>query len=69
MLIHINNLEEGVRGCAKKKIQKIRDYYGIGWVGPGLTRIFWGKSSQNNSKPVLMFRSSMPCVLCWYIHC
>ena len=24
-------------------------YYGGGWVGPGLTRIFFGKSSQNSS--------------------
>ena len=27
------------RGCAKKKIQKIRDYYGSGWVQVSL-RIF-----------------------------
>ena len=26
----------GLRGCAKKKIQKIREYYGSGWVGPGI---------------------------------
>ena len=30
-----------LRGFAKKKIQKIRDYYGSGWVGPGLTRNFF----------------------------
>ena len=30
-----------LRGFAKKKIQKIWDYYGSGWVGPGLTRIFF----------------------------
>ena len=44
------DLEEmGVRGFAKKKIPKIRDYYGSWWVGPGLTRnlFFLGKSSQN----------------------
>ena len=29
-----------LRGRAKKTIQKIRDYYGSGWVGPGLTRNF-----------------------------
>ncbi len=28
-------------GRAKKTIPKIRDYYGSGWVGPGLTRIFF----------------------------
>ena len=40
-------------------------------VGPGLTRIFFvfGKSSQNSSKPVLIFWSSIPCVLCLYIQC
>ena len=27
-----------IRGCAKKKTQQIRDYYGSGWVDPGLTR-------------------------------
>ena len=27
-----------VTGSAKNKIPKIRDYYGSGWVGPGLTR-------------------------------
>ena len=32
------------RGFAKrKKLQKIRDYYGSGWVGPGLTRNFFWK--------------------------
>ena len=36
--------EEGVLGLGtlqRKKIQKIRDYYGSGWVGPGLTRNFF----------------------------
>ena len=37
--------------------KKIRDYYGSWWVGPGLTRNFFWKSSQNNSKPVLIFWS------------
>ena len=48
------------RGFAKKKIPKIRVYYGSGWVGPGLTRNFFsfGKPSQkNSSKPVLIFWS------------
>ena len=30
---------------------------------------FVGKSSQNSSKPVLIFWSSIPCVFCLYIHC
>ena len=35
---------------------KIRDYYGSGWVGPGLTQHFFGgKSSQNCPKPILIF--------------
>ena len=29
------------RGFAKKTIQNIRDYYGSGWVGSGLTRNFF----------------------------
>ena len=34
-------------------------------MGPGRTRNFFvGKSSQNSSKPVLIF-----CVFCLYIHC
>ena len=37
-----NKLRLLLRGFAKKeKIQKIRDYYGSGWVGPGLTRNFF----------------------------
>ena len=27
--------------CKEKKNPKILDYYGSGWVGPGLTRIFF----------------------------
>ena len=30
--------QTGLRGFAKEKIQKIRVYYGSGWVGPGFTR-------------------------------
>ena len=49
-----------LRGFAKKKIPKIRVYYGSGWVGLVLTlNFFWGKSSQNSSKPVLIFWSSI----------
>ena len=63
---------EALRGFAKKKMQKIRDYYGSGWVGLVLIRIFFlGKSSQNSPKPVQIFWSSIPCVFCLYniIHC
>ena len=35
-----------------------------GWVGPGLTRNFFGKSSKNSSKPVLIFWSSRPYTIC-----
>ena len=27
--------------CKERKIPKIRDYYGSGWVGLGLTRFFF----------------------------
>ena len=64
----------GVRWALhRENIPKIRVYYGSGWVGRGLTRIFFffGKSSQNSSKPVLIFWSSIQChvqcVLCLYI--
>ena len=56
--------------CKEKNIPKIRDYYGSGWVGPGLQvslGIFvCGKSSQNIPKPVLIFwsRSSV-----FFLHC
>ena len=45
-----------LRGFADNVFPKIRDYYGSGWVGPGLTRIFF-RSSQNSPKPVLIFWS------------
>ena len=39
-----------------------------GWVQtPGFTLNFFGKSSQNSPKPVLVFWSSIPCVFCLYI--
>ena len=51
-----------LRGFAKRFFSpKIREYYGSGWVGPGLTRNFLcGKSSRNSPKPVLIFWSSIP---------
>ena len=52
----------GFKGFAKNFFSKIRVYYGSGWVVPGLTRNFFGISSQNNSEPVLIFRSSIPWV-------
>ena len=52
----------------RKKFKKPRDYYGSGWVGPGLTRNgFFGESSQNSPIPVLIYWSSIPCVFCLYI--
>ena len=62
-------LHGGCKGlCKENKIPKIQDYYGSGWVGPGLTRIFLGgKSSQNSPKSVLIFWSSIPCVFCLHI--
>ena len=35
-----------------------------GWVQVSLN--FFGKSSQNSPKPVLIFWSSIPCVFCLY---
>ena len=54
-----------LRAMQRKKIQKIRDYYGSGWVGPGLTQnFFFFKSSQNSPKPVLIFWSSIGPTMC-----
>ena len=61
-----------LRGFAKKKSQKIRVYYGSGWVGgwvgPGLTQNFFLNSTQNSSKPVLIFWSSIQCEFGLYTH-
>ena len=37
-----------------------------GWVQVSLGIFFWGKSSQNSPKPVLLFWSSIPCFFCLY---
>ena len=50
-----------LRLCKAKQIPKIRVAYESGWVGPGHSEFcFFGKSSQNSSKQVLI-----PCVF-WY---
>ena len=55
-------------GPCKEKNPNIREYYGSGCVGPGLTQNFFrGKSSQNSPKPVGIFWSSIPCVFYLYI--
>ena len=36
-------------------------------MGPGLNLIFFGISSQNNPKSILIFWSNIPCVFCLYI--
>ena len=44
--------------CKEKQIPKIRDYYGSGWVGPGLTRNFVCVENRPKirlPKPVLIF--------------
>ena len=41
------------------KIPKKRVNYGSGWVGPGLTRIFF---LQNSPIQALIFLDSIPCV-------
>ena len=56
---------------ALQRRRKIRDFYGSGWVGPGLAVIFFFKPSQNSPKPGLIFWSSVPCVYiaksCWLL--
>ena len=55
-------------GFCKEKNPNIREYYGSGCVGPGLTQNFFrGKSSQNSPKPVVICWSSIPCVFYLYI--
>ena len=57
--IALQNSSHVLGALQRKKIQKIRDYYGSGWVGPGLTRIFvGGKSSKISPTRVLIFWSS-----------
>ena len=41
----------------RKKLKKIREYYGSG--SRSNSEFFFGKSSQNSSKPVLIFWSSI----------
>ena len=53
----------------RKNIPKNRDYYGSGWVGPGLTgNFFFGKSSQNINKPptYIYFGDSSSIVVSYY---
>ena len=59
LIFHEQFTEHMFRGFAKKKNPIIRDYYGNGWVGPGLTRIFFWKIVLNIPKPCW---SSIPCV-------
>ena len=40
-----------------------------GWVQVSLEFFFFGKSSQNSPKPVVIFWSSIPCVFCLHMHC
>ena len=47
-----------------KKIPKIRDYYGSGWVGPGLTRDFLFFILENHSNIALnQYRCFGVCIL------
>ena len=41
----------------------------VGGCSKSHSEFFFGKSSQNTSKPVQIFWSSMPYVFCLYIHC
>ena len=56
--------------CKEKKFKKSEITMDVGWwVQMLLGNYFFGKSSQNSFKPVLIFWSSIPCVFCLYIHC
>ena len=60
-------MDSRVRGFAKKKnSQNPRLLWK--WVGGSRSHseFLCGKSSQNSSKPVLIFWSSIPCVFCLY---
>ena len=37
----VQPMRRSLGALQRKKIQKIRDYYGSGWVGPGLIRNFF----------------------------
>ena len=53
--------------CKEKKFKKSEITIE---VGAGLTQnFFFGKSSKNSPKPVLIYWSSISCVFCLYIHC
>ena len=55
------------RGFAQRKKQSKNPSLLWKWVCPGFTLNFvCGKSSQNCSKPVLIFWSSIQCVFCLY---
>ena len=64
-----------ISGCAKKKtFQKSENTMEVGgwvggWVQVSLGIFVCGKSSQNSSKPVHIFWSSIPYVFCLYVHC
>ena len=63
-----------LRGCAKKKNQKIRDYYGSRWVGPGLTRILLLLENRPNHPKIPLnqyryFGVVYHYVFCLYISC
>ena len=56
------DIQSTLRGSAKTKIPKTLDYYGSGWVGPGLSEKKIGKSSQNSPKQVRILYSV--CIHC-----
>ena len=66
--ILFSNIKLTAKGlCKEFVLQKSEITMEVG--GPGLTLNFFGKSFQNNPKPVLIFWSSIPCVFRLYIHC
>ena len=58
---------EGVKGFANNFFHKNPSLLWK-WVSRSYSELFVWKSSQNSSNPVLIFWSSIPCVLCLYMH-
>ena len=66
---HLVKVELHIGALQRKKFKKSEFSMEMGgWVQVSLG-IFLGKSSQNSSKQVMIFWSSIQCVLCLYIHC
>ena len=60
----------GIRGFANiPPPHKIRDYYGSGWVGPGLTRNFFGQDLPKSALNECLYFGVVYHVYSVCIHC